>query len=369
MTELSVFSDQEDKGRRHRRRRKRNRRSVLAVLVALVIVLALVGGAAAAVLGLGSRFKGAFDSPPADYAGPGSGSVQVEVRSGQTAADIGRTLARRDVVKSSSAFIAVANAEPRSASIQPGFYGMQQKMSAADALQTLLDPSARIQSRVTLPEGLRLDEAVKKLAEETDIPLAEYEQALRKPRQHGLPRYAAKQNAEGFLFPATYDVPPNAEAGDVLQMAFDAYTAAAEDAGVERTNRTPYEIVTIASLVEAEARLDEDFGRVARVIYNRLRRGMPLQFDSTVNYALKADKEIVTYNDLGVDSPYNTYENTGLPPAPINSPGTKAMEAAVNPTAGDWLYFVTVDPEAGTTKFTGDYQQFLRFKRELKSNQ
>jgi UPF0755 protein len=367
MTDLSVFPDEEK--RRGNRRRRRNRRSVLAVLVALLVVLGLLGGAAAAVLGLGERFKGAFDSPPADYAGPGTGSVQVEVRPGQTAADIARTLERKDVVRTSGAFVAVANAEPRSAGIQPGFYGMQRKMAAADALQTLLDPSARIQSRVTLPEGLRLDEAVKKLAAETEISLEAYEKALREARRHGLPRYAAKRNAEGFLFPATYDVPPNAEAGDVLAMAFEAYAAAAEEAGVERTNRTPYEIVTIASLVEAEARLDRDFGKVARVIYNRLRRGMPLQFDSTVNYALKADKEIVTYNDLGVDSPYNTYENTGLPPAPINSPGAKALDAAVNPTAGDWLYFVTTDPEAGTTKFTGDYQQFLRFKRELKSNQ
>src|SRR4029079_16172244 len=112
------------------------------------------------------------------------------------------------------------------------------------------------------------------------------------------------------------------------------------------------EIVIIASLVEAEARNSADFGKVARVVYNRLEQGMPLQFDSTVNYALKADKEIVTYEDLGADSPYNTYKNTGLPTAPLNSPGGAAMTAAVNPTDGDWLYFVTTDPEAGTTKFT-----------------
>ncbi len=150
---------------------------------------------------------------------------------------------------------------------------------------------------------------------------------------------------------------------------FEAYAANADKAGVERTQRSPEEIVIIASLVEAEARLPEDFGKVARVVYNRLEQGMPLQFDSTVNYALKADKEIVTYEDLGADSPYNTYKNTGLPPAPINSPGLAAMTAAVNPTEGDWLYFVTTDPEKGTTKFTGDYDEFLRFKDELKSNQ
>ena len=162
---------------------------------------------------------------------------------------------------------------------------------------------------------------------------------------------------------------PNATADSVLGQLFTAYGKAADQAGVARTNRTPEEIVIIASLVEAEARNADDFGKVSRVVYNRLAQNMPLQFDSTVNYALKADKEIVTYEDLGADSPYNTYKNQGLPPAPINSPGLAALTAAVNPTPGDWLYFVTTDPEKGTTKFTGDYQEFLRFKDELKSNQ
>jgi UPF0755 protein len=96
---------------------------------------------------------------------------------------------------------------------------------------------------------------------------------------------------------------------------------------------------------------------------------MPLQLDSTVNYALKADKQIVTSADLGVDSPYNTYKHAGLPPGPIDSPGLAALRAAVNPTPGDWLYFVTTDPQKGTTKFTSSYQEFLRFKNELQSNQ
>ncbi len=156
---------------------------------------------------------------------------------------------------------------------------------------------------------------------------------------------------EGFLFPATYDVAPDATAESTLKQLFKAYDTAADKAGVTRTNRTPYEIVIIASLVEAEARHAEDYGKVARVVYNRLEKGMPLQFDSTVNYALNADKQIVTNQDLGVDSPYNTYKNTGLPPGPINSPGLAALQAAVNPTAGDWLYFVTTNPKTGETKF------------------
>jgi UPF0755 protein len=271
-------------------------------------------------------------------------------------------------VKSRQAFVEAAYANPDASNLQPGFYQLQKKMPAADALAALLDPTARIQARVTLPEGLRLDETLQKLADNTDISLKDYEKALKDAGSLGLPDYA-KGNPEGFLYPATYDIEPNATADSVLKQLFSAYGRAADEAGVMRTNRTPEEIVIIASLVEAEARHAEDFGKVARVVYNRLAQGMPLQFDSTVNYALKADKKIVTYEDLGADSPYNTYKHAGLPPAPINSPGEAALTAAVNPTPGDWLYFVTTDPEKGITKFTGDYDEFLKFKKELKSNQ
>jgi UPF0755 protein len=370
MTEqLSVWSEEETRRPHRRRRKKKERKGGFAVVIAFVLVLAVLGGGAAVVFGVGSKIKSTLSGSAApDYPGPGSGEVVVEVTAGQTASEIGVTLEKEGVVKSTQAFFEAANANPESSTIQPGFYALSRKMPAADALEALLDPSARVEAKVTLPEGLRLDETLEKLAAGTELPLKDFKAALEDAERLGLPAYA-QGNPEGFLYPATYTVPPNADADSVLKDLFEAYAVAAEDAGVERTPRDPEEIVIIASLIEAEARHDEDFGKVARVVYNRLDAGMPLQFDSTVNYALNADKEIVTYEDLGEDSPYNTYQNTGLPPAPINSPGLKALTAAVNPPDGDWLYFVTVDPEAGTTKFTADYDEFLRFKAELKSNQ
>ncbi len=370
MTDLSVWSEEDARPRRSRRRKKRGRgKGVLAVVISLLLVGGVLAGGAALLFGGVSRITDAFSSSSApDYPGPGGGEVVIEVKSGQTASDVARTLKAEDVVKSTQAFLEVAYADPDASNLQPGFYQVQRKMAASDALAAVLDPAARIQARVTLPEGLRLDETLQKLAKDTELPLKDFRRALKSPDELGLPGYA-EENPEGFLYPATYDVQPDADAASVLEQLFAAYGVAAGKAGVERTKRGPEEIVIIASLVEAEARLPEDFGKVARVVYNRLEQGMPLQFDSTVNYALKADKEIVTYEDLGADSPYNTYQNTGLPPAPINSPGLAAMTAAVNPTEGDWLYFVTTDPQKGTTKFTGDYQEFLRFKSELKSNQ
>ena len=374
MTDLSVWSDEDTGPRGHRRRRRSGGggrgKGALAVLIALLLVVGVLGGGAVLALGGLSKIKSAFSSSSApDYPGPGTGTVVIEVKTGETSADVARTLKAHDVVKSTQAFVEAAYADPDASKLQPGFYQLQHKMAAADALSAVLDPSARIEARVTLPEGLRLDETLKRLAAGTKITLKDYEKALRAdPESLGLPAYA-KGNPEGFLFPATYNVEPDADAKSVLEQLFKAYATNSERAGVTRTNRTPEQIVTIASLVEAEARNPDDYGKVARVVYNRLAQGMPLQFDSTVNYALHADKTIVTYQDLGVDSPYNTYKHTGLPPAPINSPGLAAMTAAVNPTPGDWLYFVTVDPQAGTTKFTSSYQEFLRFRNELKSNQ
>ena len=120
----------------------------------------------------------------------------------------------------------------------------------------------------------------------------------------------------------------------------------------------------IASLVQAEGH-PNDYGKVSRVIYNRLAAGMPLQLDATVNYVLKKSEINLSPDQIATDSPYNTYKNTGLPPTPINQPGEAAMTAALQPDEGDWLYFVAVNPDTGETKFTSDYNEFLQFKKEF----
>lgn len=128
-----------------------------------------------------------------------------------------------------------------------------------------------------------------------------------------------------------------------------------------------YQTVTIASLVQAEAATKADMGKVARVVFNRLERGMPLQMDSTINYALNRFTLKTTENDTRVESPYNSYQRMGLPPTPIDNPGEEAMRAALSPTPGDWLYFVTVKP--GDTRFTASYAEHLRNVAEFNRNQ
>ncbi len=370
MSDIGFDLDESD--RRHRRhRRKRSGLGCLAVLIALGILVG--GGYLAATTGI-EAIKDRFGmSPAADYDGPGEGKVLVEVEEGDTAGDIARTLRDKDVVASVEAFTEAALQNPDSTGIQVGFYELQRRMPAADALEVLIDPSNLIQSALTIPEGWRVEQIVDRLAAETDFSKRQYNRLLRQPDKIGLPDYA-NGNPEGYLFPATYNIPPNATPRSILTQMVERWRTAADAAGLEeaaeRLGYTPGELMTVASLVEAEANRDEDRFKVARVIYNRLETDATnglLQIDAAVNYAHDRDLGVgLTLEDLEIDSPYNTYKNPGLPPTPIEAPGDKAIEAAANPAKGPWVYYVTVNLRTGETKFTDDYDEFLRFKQEFK---
>jgi UPF0755 protein len=332
------------------------------VLGVVVLLLVLAAGALTGAALLGGWLGGA-----ADYPGPGQGEVVVEVAPGDSARTIGETLAEADVVASAAAFVDAAAADDRSLGIQPGSYAMASQMSAQGALERLLDPDARVQTEVTIPEGLRVSQTVDRLVEASGLPREDFERALDAPRSLGLPAYA-EGNAEGFLFPATYAFDPGVSAEQMLRTLVERFDQAAAELDLVASSRavglTPRQAVVVASLVQAEV-AERDFGRAARVVYNRLNAGMPLQLDSTVNYALGTDDLTLDNDQLGVDSPYNTYANTGLPPGPINSPGEAALDAALHPPDGDWVYFVAVAPGSDATRFTADYDQFLAWKDEF----
>ncbi|MEV6839453.1 endolytic transglycosylase MltG [Streptomyces sp. NPDC051133] len=172
----------------------------------------------------------------------------------------------------------------------------------------------------------------------------------------------AKGNPEGFLFPATYPLPKGTTPESLLRFMVDTadkkFGGVPVAAGAQHNAMSLHQIVTVASIVQAEAATKEDMGKVARVVFNRLQRGMPLQMDSTINYALNRTTLRTTEDDTRIASPYNSYQRMGLPPTPIDNPGEEAMRAATNPTPGDWLYFVTIKP--GDTRFTTDYATHLR---------
>ncbi|MFF5212045.1 endolytic transglycosylase MltG [Streptosporangium sp. NPDC000396] len=356
-------------GRRGRRRkRRRNRGGFLAPMLAVII---LVGG-----LGAGGYYGYTWLRDvmiPDDYAGQGSGEVVVEIKDGQSASDVARTLEEQGVVKSARAFAnAIADAG-KSSSLQPGEYPMRKQMAAAEAVK-LLDPVNRLLKRVTLKEGLRLSDTLVTLAKATRKPLKEFQQASKNAKALGLPAFA-KGNLEGYAFPATYDITPKMTPADILAAMVERFNQTAEKENLARAakklRRTPHEIMTIASIVQAESGNVEDMGKVARVIYNRL-DGNPerkLEMDSTVMYGLGKYGIASTNADLDSPSPYNTYKRLGLPPGPIANPGDHAIQAALNPTKGDWIWFVTTDPKRGITKFTASEAEHLRLKAEFEKNQ
>jgi len=339
----------------------RNRRSPFRWTVAALGLIALVLAgtwAAMAIRGL---------APAETSRVAGGQPVLLVVETGDSLSTLAQSLEAAGVVTSASAFLASADLDERATRIGPGVYTLTTGMDPAAVIDAMLDPASRA-ARLVLPEGLRIDETVRITAQATGLASAELESVLRTPVEMELPSWA-KGRPEGLLFPASYDIIPGRTAQEVIAAMINRFGLAADEVSLERRamkmGRDPYEIMIVASLVQAEV-APEDFRKVARVIYTRLDQGMKLQFDSTVNYALKTDTFFLTDDMLAVDSPYNTFVIEGLPPTPINSPGQQAIDAALNPAKGDWLYFVTVDPESLTTKFTNDYDQFLQWKQEFR---
>lgn len=351
-----------------KRRKRRWLPGVIAVTLSLVI---LVGGFAV-VLTKGIGFVTDLMASADDYSGPGTGEVVFEVQQGDTIAAMGRNLKAAGVVKSVDAFTAAAEEEPDSRGIQVGFYRVKKEMKAADVLTILVDPANLIRNTVTIPEGLRLVDIIDLLVKHSEFKQAAFDKALANPAELGLPKYA-KGKAEGYLFPATYDFGPNASPKSMLTAMVTRWKQAAEDTDLvgraKALGYTPGELMTVASLVQAEAR-GKYMPMVARVIYNRLEtRGETnylLQLDATVNYAWhKKLGATTTDEERAIDSPYNTYVTPGLPPGPIESPGEDAMKAAANPADGPWFYYVTVNLATGETKFAETLAEHNKFREEF----
>lgn len=354
-----------DDGRResrasHRhRRRPPKRRSPLGVVLSLAVIAVLVLGVVYGARAIWDRAGGV-----PDYSGAGTGAVLVTVKDGDTASDIAATLQNAGVVKSSRAFRDAAQDDSRSRSIQPGSYRLRHKMSGAAALALMLDPSSRA-GRITVPEGLTVKQVLALVADKTKIPLADLQAAAAKPADLGLPDFAGGK-LEGYLFPSTYDVPDGMTATALLKSMVDRFkkevdgTSLSLSAGGQQLG--PAQIIIVASLLEKEG-ITTDFTKISRVVYNRLDQGMPLQFDSTINYALGRNQARVSEDQTQIDSPYNTYRNTGLPPGAIANPGLEAISAALHPAKGNWIYFIKAD-RAGNSFFTADHDAFLRQKEK-----
>lgn len=297
-----------------------------------------------------------------DYAEGNPGvEIVVDVPEGATGSAIATILYSEAVVKSRAAFFALAVIDSRAAKIAPGAHRMNRHISSREALDQLLDTS-RIANLIRITEGAWTDEILL-LMEKAGFPKPDLTNALSQ-----LQRPAGFSGNEGIFFPAQYSFGASSTALDALQSMVDRFGREAKAAGIDQgvDGFSAMQLLAIASIIQAEGDAS-DFSKISQVIRNRLKLGMPLQLDTTVNYVTRTRGHVfLSTAATHTASPFNTYLHYGLPPGPIGNPGRAALDAALHPAAGNWIFFITVKP--GDTRFTDSNSQFLTWKNEYEKN-
>ena len=317
------------------------RRRLIAILAIGVIILGAVAFANR------SAIRSGFDQLIGnDYQGEGYSSVLVDIQPGDTGETIANSLVEMGVVKNfRTIYKLILEADPK---FYPGTYKLRLHMSAQAALQALLDPNGSVTNRILIKEGLRANVILDKLAAETGIPRSEFSAAAKQRAAIGLPTDAV--SIEGYLFPATYTFSPKATAVDILKTMIGRMQQELDKFGVSAKDR--HRVLTLASIVQKEARQEPDFYKVSRVFLNRIKIGMHLQSDATVSYGVDGNTVSTSAADRANNNGFNTYLHAGLPVGPISSPGAVAIDAALHPAAGSWLFFCAVNLETGETVFS-----------------
>jgi UPF0755 protein len=332
-----------------------NRRPLFRVIAALLVSFLAIYSLS--IFKSGPRAAADFDCS----SDSNSRSVSIDVGSGETGLEIARELFEKDVIASSEIFFRLAVADPKAQLIAPGVHMIDTQICAQIALDQLLD-NKRIAGLIAVSEGAWISE-IKKLFIKAGYPQAEVKAAF---IAAAVPKPFSQ--LEGLLFPAQYSFAQGTKADVALKEMITRGLAEVVKAGflADQSKYSPQQLLTIASIIQAEGG-DGDFTKVSRVIYNRLKIGMPLQMDSTVHFVMESRGNIfLSTKSTLINSPYNTYRKYGLPPGPIGNPGLSAMKAALTPAPGDWLYFITVAPQ--DTRFTSSLEEFNTWKVLYKKN-
>jgi UPF0755 protein len=295
--------------------------------------------------------------------------VEIEIPEGTAISEVGELLEDEGIIKSAMGFRIASFLHSGDEGIQAGTYELPSGLSARDALDRILEGPEVKFITVTFPEGSWLTEFADRLDEDTDIRGRDLLRVLKSGQVKSNILPEGSNNFEGLLFPSTYQIVEQDTAQSLAQRLVnetEKQLDSVNTSNAEAMGYSKYEILNIASMIQAEAGVSRDRGKIARVIYNRLDAGMALGIDATVIYALGERTNSLTVSDLEIDSPYNTRKVTGLPPTPIGASGTAAIRAAANPTEGPWLYYVLTDCD-GSHAFSVDYDDFLADKAEYQN--
>lgn len=322
---------------------KKSKKSLASGLIAILLIFGLVAGGLLAAGSTIQEFLSRFQVE--DYSGEPGPVTQLVILPGANGEDVARSMVDADIIQSFDAIYRdMLNAN---LVIFPGTYEFPTKLSGAAALALLLQGGNRVTVATTIPEGFTVAQILSRVEEELGIPASKLLSAFDEQMQR-LPDNLP--SIEGYLFPATYSFDPNPTADQVVTAMVDRMER--ELANYEIPLKESFAVVTLASVIQAEGMLKEDFYKISRVFTNRLDRGIALQSDPTVKYRFEGNLESFQEGLKDSDSLFNTYANPGLPIGPIANPGGLAIEATLRPATGDWLYFVSVNLNTGETVFS-----------------
>jgi UPF0755 protein len=322
---------------------KNHFKGAIAALISIGILGGLVAGGYFVARDSIDNFIARFQVE--DYEGDGGPTVQITIEPGDTGTDVARKLVEADVIKSFEAIYRdMIAADP---TFFPGVYEYPTQIPGARALQLLLSNTNKVVVQTTIPEGFTVAETLVRLESDLGLARSDLEAAI----EDAMPRLPDEApSIEGFLFPATYTFNPGVSADTVIDTMLDRMEAELDD--YQLTLKNSQDLLTLASIIQLEGLIKEDFFKISRVFTNRLDRDIALQSDPTVKYYYQGSIDSFQEGMADRDNPFNTYYNPGLPPGPIASPGALAIEAATRPAEGDWLYFVSINLITGETVFS-----------------
>jgi UPF0755 protein len=295
------------------------------------------------------------------FHGDGAGRVPVTIPKGAGVSEIGDLLSEKGVIDDSTLFQIRVRLAGKSSDLYSGHFTLAHGMSYGAAIDAVSTPPVKRTIAVTIPEGYTRSQAAQ-LVEEDGVP-GSYTKATVRSKYLNPAKYGGKgaKDLEGFLFPDTFELKPNAPAADLVQLQLQDFSRRIKGVDMKYAkskNLTIYDVLIIASMVEREAGVAAQRKLVASVIYNRLHEGMPLGIDATIRFATGNYTKPLTESELAIDSPYNSRTNVGLPPGPINSPGLEAIEAAAHPAKTDYLFYVTTPGACGKLTFAETEAEF-----------